>query len=117
MLEAGKTYARQDAAADAHRALRVATEHRSVAGPAWLAIARMFLLDDPAAAYEAYSAAATVNPRDKPTVALAKLGMATALERLEGRDAALAQLDQALAQGDLLDRSLERRRQRLRGGM
>jgi len=117
LLEAGKTWARTSQADASERALALATAYPSQSGSAWLALARLRLSTDPAAAYDAYDSAFRAVQDDSAGAALARLGMATALERLEGREAALAQLDEALAEGDLLDRSLMRRRQRLRGNL
>lgn len=117
LLEAGKTWARAERAESAERALALATAYPAQSGSAWLALARMRLSTDPAASYDAYDSAFRAVQADTAGAALARLGMATALERLEGREAALAQLDEALAEGDLLDRSLMRRRQRLRGDL
>jgi tetratricopeptide (TPR) repeat protein len=100
---------------DADGALAVLTEataRRPLAARAWLGIGRLRIADDAAAAYDAYQKAldAAANP---PEARLARLGMATALEHLEGRDAALAEVDEALAaEGD--DPALRRRQERLR---
>ncbi len=121
LLEAGKALARVEVEGDARtradRLLARAAEHPDQAGQALLALARVKLADDPAAAYDAYDQAVRALGSASAGGALARLGMATALERLEGREAALAELDEALAGGDVLDASLIRRRQRLLGGM
>ncbi len=91
--------------------LHAATAHAPQAARAWLGIGRLRIRDDAAAAYDAYQHAldAAVSP---PEARLARLGMATALEQLEGREAALAEVDEALAT-EGADPGLTRRRERL----
>jgi tetratricopeptide (TPR) repeat protein len=117
LLESGKTFARHVQLVPAERVLMLATAYPDQSGSAWLALARMRLSEDPASAYAAYDSAARAIGPSSAGAALARLGMATALERLEGRQAALAQLDESLAEGEVMDRSLLRRRQRLRGDL
>lgn len=117
LLESGKTFARHLQPVPAERVLALATAYPHQSGSAWLALARMRLSEDPASAYAAYDSAARAVGPTSAGAALARLGMATALERLEGREAALAQLDESLAEGEVMDRSLLRRRQRLRGDL
>jgi tetratricopeptide (TPR) repeat protein len=112
LLEAGRGYAVVGDNEGAERALGLATEHTDRAAPAWLALARLHLATEPAAAYEAYDMALRAADGG-PAANLARLGLATALERLEGGDAALAQLDEAMP-GGVGDAALVRRRQRLR---
>lgn len=92
--------------------LRAATAIAAVATDAWLALGRKDLAEDPATAYESYDHALQSAGKDEATASLARLGMATALERLDGPDAALAEVDDAINEGDG-DAALERRRSRL----
>lgn len=117
LLEAGKAFARAGQVEDAHRTLSSQSVQLQDPGGAWLALARLHLAEDPAAAYDAYDRALRATSTGTAQHALARLGLATALERLEGREAALAELDQAWAEGDVVDRSLIRRRQRLESGL
>jgi tetratricopeptide (TPR) repeat protein len=98
----------------AHEAYEAATRFPEQAGVAWLALGRIQLAHDPGAAHTAFNhaAAAAEHPA---TLRLARLGAATALERLDGPEAALAEVDDTIAQ-EGSDPSLERRRDRLRGG-
>lgn len=117
LLESGKAYALAGESGPAQRVLmnpRVLTENP---GAAWLALARLHLSVDPATAYDAYDRAHRATAAGTAQHALARLGRATALERLEGREAALAELDEAWAQGEVLDQGLIRRRQRLQAGL
>lgn len=84
----------------------------AVAVEAQLHIGRLQLDGQPAAAYEAYARALQVGAEGE-AARTARLGMATALERLEGRDAALAVVDEGLAE-EPEDGSLRRRQRRLR---
>ena len=112
LLEAGRGFAAAGRTESAERALTLATQHEPRAASAWLALARMHLVADPNAAYEAYDMALRAAGTG-PAANLARLGRATALERLEGGDAALAQLDTELAETGG-DAALVRRAQRLR---
>lgn len=112
LLEAGRGFAAMDRSESAERALGLATQHQPRAASAWLALARMRLAADPNASYEAYDMALRVAGTG-PAANLARLGRATALERLEGGDAALAQLDGELAEAPG-DAALVRRAARLR---
>lgn len=112
LLEAGRGFAALGRAESAERALGLATQHDDRAASAWLALARMRLPTDANAAYEAYDMALR-NAGGGPAANLARLGRATALERLEGGDAALAQLDGELSEAGG-DAALVRRAQRLR---
>lgn len=112
LLEAGRGFAAAGKSESAERALGLATQHDDRAPSAWLALARMRLATDPNAAYEAYDMALRTAGTG-PAANLARLGRATALERLEGGDAALAQLDGELAETGG-DAALVRRAQRLR---
>ncbi len=99
--------------AAAEAAYRAATRSEAHAATAWMALGRLSLASDPAEAHTAYSEAVRTARRPE-TEKLARLGAATALERLEGREAALAEVDDALAEAGP-DPALERRRQRLQG--
>ncbi len=112
LLEAGRGFAALDRPESAERALGLATQHPPRAASAWLALARMRLAADPNASYEAYDMALRVAGTG-PAANLARLGRATALERLEGGDAALAQLDGELPEASR-DAALVRRAARLR---
>jgi len=112
LLEAGRGFAAAGRTESAERALGLATQHEPRAASAWLALARMRLAADPNASYEAYDMALRVAGTG-PAANLARLGRATALERLEGGDAALAQLDGELAEAGG-DAALVRRARRLR---
>lgn len=112
LLEAGRGFATAGHTESAERALGLATQHEPRAASAWLALARVRLATDPNAAYEAYDMALRA-AGDGPAANLARLGRATALERLEGGDAALAQLDGELAETGG-DAALVRRAERLR---
>ncbi len=75
-----------------------------------MSLGNLDLADDPAAAYDAYDHALS-EARGEDLVALARLGMATAMERLDGAEAALVEVS---SQGEE-DSALERRRARLSG--
>ena len=95
-------------------AYKRAANHAPQAARAWLAIGRLSLSQDPAQAHAAFDRA--LHAAQRPAmVRVARLGVATALERLEGREAALAEVDEAIAESGP-DVSLERRRDRLRAG-
>jgi tetratricopeptide (TPR) repeat protein len=113
-LDAADHYIELGQTLPAVEAYEAATRHPPRAAVAWLALGRLRLAHDPAAAHAAFEAAGQAAQR--PTTArLARLGAATALERLEGPEAALAEVDDAIAQ-EGSDPSLERRRDRLRNG-
>ena len=112
MLDAGLAFADAGDFDSALRALRVASSRSDQSVAAHLAQGRIHLQRDPAQAYSDYDAAFRAGA-DQEAQRLAKLGMATALEYLDRRDAALAELDEALEEGDA-DAALERRRERLR---
>lgn len=111
LLRAGDAWVvagQRDAASHAYTA---ATTSPPTAATAWLGLGRLRLEEDPAAAHDAYQAA--LHSAQRPATArLARLGKATALERLEGWEAALAEVDEALAEGGA-DPALERRLRRL----
>ena len=83
----------------------------SVAAEAQIHIGRLQLDEQPAAAYEAYARALQA-AGDGPSAKTARLGMAAALERLEGRDAALAALDEAADEPNNSPRGRARRASR-----
>jgi tetratricopeptide (TPR) repeat protein len=91
-----------------------AADHPPQAARAWLAIGRLTLANDPAEAHAAFDRALQAAQRPA-MMRVARLGVATALERLEGREAALAEVDEAIAESGP-DVALERRRERLRAG-
>jgi len=95
-------------------AYQAAAQYPAQAAHAWLAIGRLSLSEDPAEAHAAYDRALQAAKRPA-MVRMARLGVATALERLEGREAALAEVDEAIAEHGA-DRSLSRRWDRLRNG-
>lgn len=113
LLEAGRAYVLSGQNERAERALGLATRHDDRAPAAWLALARLRLSTDPSAAYDAYDMALRT-AGGGPAANLARLGRATALERLEGGEAALAQLDEELTAAEA-DIALVRRQRRLRG--
>ena len=112
MLAAGLAFADAGDQDNALRALRVAATRSEQAVAAHLAQGRIHLQRDPAQAYSDYDAAFRAGA-DGEARRLAHLGMATALEYLYRRDAALAELDEALEEGES-DAAIQRRRNRLR---
>jgi hypothetical protein len=96
--------------------LRRAAEAPSTAAAAWIELGNLNLEAAPAAAYESYAralkAAGSVDEAEGEAARTARLGMATALERLEGREAALAAVDEGLAE-DAEDEAMKRRKKRL----
>ena len=98
-LEAGLALQRADQPARAAEALRAATAHPEVAVQAWLALGDVLLTDQASDARIAYQAALTAGAKGSDAT-LARLGMATALERLDRRDEALDELETAQAVGD-----------------
>jgi tetratricopeptide (TPR) repeat protein len=113
-LAAADHYSASGRVLTAQEAYEAATAYPSEAAVAWVAIGRLTLAHDPAAAHAAFSSAASAAQRPS-TLRLARLGTATALERLEGPEAALAEVDDIIA-SEGTDPSLERRRDRLRNG-
>jgi len=113
-LAAADHYSSDGRILTAQEAYEAATAYPSEAAVAWVAIGRLTLAHDPAAAHTAFSSAASAAQRPS-TLRLARLGTATALERLEGPEAALAEVDDIIA-SEGTDPSLERRRDRLRNG-
>ena len=112
MLDAGLAFADAGDFDSALRAFRIAEARSEQTVAAKLAQGRIHLLRDPAQAYSDYDAAFR-SGADQEAQRLAQLGMATALEYLDRRDAALAELDEVIEEGDA-DAALERRRDRLR---
>jgi len=112
MLNAGIALADAGDSDNALRALNVARKRPEQAVAANLALGRLHLKRDPAQAYSDYDAAFRAGASGEAR-RLAHLGMATALEYLDRRDAALAELDEAAEEGEV-DAALERRRTRLR---
>jgi len=112
MLDAGLAFAEAGDTGRAIAALAQAATRPDQTVAARLAQGRMRLGADPAQAYVDYDAAfrggATGEARR-----LARLGMATALEHLDRREQALAELDEAVEEG-MNDAALQRRRKRLR---
>ncbi len=112
MLNAGIALADAGDSDNALRALRVAKGRPEQAIAANLALGRLHLQRDPAQAYSDYDAAFRAGASGEAR-RLAHLGMATALEYLDRRDAALAELDEVAEDGEV-DAALQRRRDRLR---
>ncbi len=112
MLDAGLAFAEAGDTGRAIVALAQAATRPDQAVAARMAQGRMRLSTDPAQAYVDYDAAfrAGATGEDKH---LARLGMATALEHLDRREQALAELEEAAEDG-LNDAALRRRRTRLR---
>lgn len=112
MLDAGLAFADAGDNGRAMLALAQAASRPDQAVAARLAQGRLRLSADPAQAYVDYDAAfrAGATGEDKR---LARLGMATALEHLDRREQALAELEGAAEDG-LSDAALWRRRNRLR---
>jgi hypothetical protein len=111
MLDAGLAFAAAGDSGRAMIALAKAANRPDQAVAARLAQGRMRLATDPAQAYVDYDAAfrAGATGEDRR---LARLGMATALEHLDRREQALAELDEAVEEG-MSDAALRRRRKRL----
>ncbi len=112
MLNAGIALADAGDSDNALRALNVAKSRPEQAVAANLALGRLHLQRDPAQSYSDYDAAFRAGASGESR-RLAHLGMATALEYLDRRDAALAELDEVAEDGEA-DAALERRRNRLR---
>ena len=111
MLDAGLAFAEAGDTGRAMLALAQAATRPDQSVAARLAQGRMRLATDPAQAYVDYDAAfrAGATGEDKR---LARLGMATALEQLDRREQALAELEEAAEEG-MSDAALRRRRARL----
>lgn len=100
-------------AADREALLRRAAAEPSTAARAYLELGNIALEAAPAASYEAYAGALkAAGSADAEAARTARLGMATALERLEGREAALAAVDEGLSE-DAEDAAMKRRKKRL----
>ena len=112
MLDAGLAFADAGDVENAMAALDVAASRPDQSIAAWLAQGRLQLRSDPAQAYANYDAAFRAGA-DGEAKRLAHLGMATALEYLDRREAALAELDEVVEDGEA-DAALKRRRNRLR---
>ena len=112
MLDAGLAFADAGAMDNAHTALAAAAMRPDQAVAARLAEGRLHLSTDPAQAYADYDAAFRAGAKEGAR-RLARLGMATALEYLDRREQALAELDDAADVGEE-DSALRRRRDRLR---
>lgn len=108
LVEAGLAYSDADLPERAATALRAATAHPSQAVAAHLGLGRLLLAQDPAKAYDHYTAALGL-ARDEQDTTVARLGMASALEALDRVDQALAELEGA----DGSDPAVARRRARL----
>lgn len=113
-LSAADRYSARGLTLTALEAYEAATAYPSEAALAWVAIGRLNLAHDASVAHSAFTKAAAAAQRPS-TLRLARLGAATALERLEGPEAALAEVDEIIA-SEGSDPSLERRRDRLRNG-
>lgn len=109
-LRAGRAWLEAGSEAKARVAFRAATSTEGTRTEAWLALGNLALGSDPAEAYDAYDRALRA-AADGELGSLARLGMATAIERLDGAEAALAEVDAEAA----LDTALSRRRVRLEG--
>jgi len=112
MLDAGLAFADAGDVEHSLRALQVAASRPQHAVAAWLAQGRLQLQSDPAQAYSDYDAAFRAGASGEAR-RLAHLGMATALEHLDRREAALAELEEVVEDGEA-DAALKRRRNRLR---
>ena len=112
MLDAGLAFADAGDVENALAALEVAASRPQQAVAAWLAQGRLQLRSDPAQAYSNYDAAFRAGAQGEAG-RLAHLGMATALEYLDRREAALAELEEVVEDGEA-DAALKRRRNRLR---
>jgi tetratricopeptide (TPR) repeat protein len=112
MLDAGLAFADAGDVENALAALEVAASRPNQAVAAWLAQGRLQLQRDPAQAYTDYDLAFRAGAEGEAR-RLAHLGMATALEYLDRREAALAELEEVVEDGEA-DAALTRRRNRLR---
>ena len=112
MLDAGLSFADAGDVENALAALEVAASRPEHAVASWLAQGRLQLRSDPAQAYSSYDAAFRAGAGGEAK-RLAHLGMATALEYLDRREAALAELEEVVEDGEA-DAALKRRRNRLR---
>ena len=111
MLDAGLAFADAGDLKHALSVLDVAASRPEQAVAARLAQGRLHLKTDPAQAYSDYDAAFRDGAEGEAR-RLAKLGMATALEYLDRREQALAELDDVVEDGNA-DAALQRRRKRL----
>jgi len=112
MLDAGLAFADAGDVENALTALEVAASRSEQSVASWLAQGRLQLRSDPAQAYSSYDAAFQAGAGGEAK-RLAHLGMATALEYLDRREAALAELEEVVEDGEA-DAALKRRRNRLR---
>ncbi len=112
MLDAGLAFADAGDVENALSALEVAASRPDQAVASWLAQGRLQLRSDPAQAYANYDSAFRAGAAGEAK-RLAHLGMATALEYLDRREAALAELEEVVEDGEA-DAALKRRRNRLR---
>ena len=111
MLDAGMVFAEAGDLGRAYSSFDSAASRPDQVVAARLAQGRLHLRDAPAKAYSDYDAAYRAGASDKEK-RLARLGMATALEYLDRREQALAELEDAREDG-VTDAALERRRGRL----
>ena len=111
MLDAGMAFAEAGDLARANTALDRAAVRPDQAVAARLAQGRLHLRSAPAKAYADYDAAYRAGASGEAK-RLAQLGMATALEYLDRREQALAELEDARDEG-VTDAALQRRRDRL----
>ncbi len=111
MLDAGLAFADAGDIENALSALAVAASRSEQSVAALLAQGRLQLQDDPAQAYANYDEAFRAGASGEAK-RLAHLGMATALEYLDRREAALAELEEIVEDGEA-DAALKRRRDRL----
>ena len=107
-LRAGRAWTEAGDLDQARVAFRAATGTAETGAEGWLALGNMALLEDPAAAYDAYDHA-LMAAAEGELANLSRLGMATAMERLDGAEAALAEVEAEVMD----DPALERRRARL----
>ena len=112
MLDAGLAFADAGDIENALSALDIAASRPDQAVAAWLAQGRLQLQRNPAQSYASYDAAFRAGAEGEAR-RLAHLGMATALEYLDRREAALAELEEVVEDGEA-DAALTRRRDRLR---
>lgn len=106
-LEAGISYARANNPERSEAALRAATAYPEVAVDAWLALGSALLAEEPDEAHEAFRHALGAGASGDEA-SLAHLGSATALEREDRLEEALAELERARDDGDA-DASIEQR--------
>lgn len=106
-FEAGISYARAQNDERSAEALRQATRHPEVAVDAWLALGSALLAEEPSEAVEAFEHALGAGASGGEA-SLAHLGAATALERQDRLEDALAELERARRDGDA-DDAIEQR--------